>query len=378
MARRTGRWRQAPLSTEGLLEALRQQGGQPEGLARRRGVWQALTSASAEADFEVGLALAIGSQLVSETAAEQLRRQHIGRTTNTYWINPTDQTEMAWIPSGGCPLGQGNRWADLPGFSLARHPVTNSQFETFLRATSYEPPEDHPEVMRYLAHWTGLEETLIGRALYMDEESDQQELEEAWAEIDQNARAIPEGRAKHPVTWVSSADAYHYCRWAGLLLPTEWMWEKAARGPEGRPFPWCSASQTALLHGQRTVWSLGHFAPHQGTFANVDTGRTVPVGSYNEVRSTYGCEDLIGNVAEWCQSVEGDDLDRPPSAFPRWAQKPSDTSRPELFSVRGTPFLPRDVNRMPAWHRRRLSATRRNHWVGFRPAFTLWWLPPST
>ncbi len=82
---------------------------------------------------------------------------------------------------------------------------------------------------------------------------------------------------------------------------------------------------------------------------------------------SYGCEDLIGNVSEWC-----------------WAQDPADAGRPTpevlssdaaavdpstLMAVRGSAYMRRFAARMPAWHRRQLGASRRNHWVGFRPAF---------
>ena len=84
---------------------------------------------------------------------------------------------------------------------------------------------------------------------------------------------------KHPVSSVSSQGAYEYCRWAGLRLPSETEWEYAARGPDGRTFPWGEEE------GER--------------FAAVAVETTRPVGSYPDGRSPFGCLDMIGNVAEY-------------------------------------------------------------------------------
>ncbi|MBM3320033.1 MAG: SUMF1/EgtB/PvdO family nonheme iron enzyme, partial [Candidatus Eisenbacteria bacterium] len=97
------------------------------------------------------------------------------------------------------------------------------------------------------------------------------------------AGSLKTGRDDHPVVNVSWQDAVALCQWAGVQLPSEAEWEKAARGTDGRRYPWGNQ------------WESGR--------CNVGTAGTSPVGNYPGDKSPYGCFDMAGNVSEWTRSL---------------------------------------------------------------------------
>lgn len=141
------------------------------------------------------------------------------------------------------------RSAHLPAFAIDRFPVTNAQYLRFCRSTGQPAP----------AHWGG---NMPSAALL-----------------------------EHPVTHVSKADAEAYAAWAGKRLPTELEWEKAARGTDGRAFPWGDAFDPAACQWNRA--NTGH-GPG-----------TAPVNAHPRGASPYGVMDMVGNVAEWCAGNAG-------------------------------------------------------------------------
>lgn len=114
----------------------------------------------------------------------------------------------------------------------------------------------------------------------------------------------PSGKAKHPINCVDWNQADQFCKSEGGRLPTEAEWEFAARGPDGRKYPWGDETPSAghlNACGKECVeWGKKNKV-HLEAMYEADDGypNTAPVGSFPQGKSRYGVQDVVGNVWEW-------------------------------------------------------------------------------
>ncbi len=172
------------------------------------------------------------------------------------------------------------------------------------------------------------------------------------------------GRERHPVNCVTWEQAEHYCRAQGKRLPSEAEWEFAARGSDGRLFPWGDEPPDAVhLNGcgrECVAWRAAAKMPAVPLLYDVDDGfpGTAPVGSFAAGKTQAGLLDMVGNVFEWT----ADDFKPYPGA-------PKTPPVPEGSKVmRGGAFNSSQAEHAEPSLRFPQDATAHVHAVGFRCA----------
>jgi formylglycine-generating enzyme required for sulfatase activity len=212
-------------------------------------------------------------------AGNELARLGDPRFRSDAWHLPDDPLlGFVEIPAGPCSIGSdpardSSAYPDelprheivLPRYYIGRYPVTGRQFLAFIDQTGHTPENEG--------------------SLY--------------------------GPGNHPVVWLGWSDALRYCEWLTrvlrswegtpeplstllrredwcVTLPSEPEWEKAARGADGRLYPWGNDPDN-----------------NRGNFGGTGIMTTSAVGCFPEGASPYGIEDMSGNVWEWTRSVWG-------------------------------------------------------------------------
>jgi formylglycine-generating enzyme required for sulfatase activity len=241
------------------------------GLAKQRGrkakVWrlldegkQAINQPNAppnqitEAEDTLEIANKLGLDDEQRAVYQQLHEKIQQRHKVNYkapLLTQQDERSMVLVPAGeflmgswtGDPDEQPMRRVYVDAFLMDKNQMTVGEYAKFLEATSHSIPSD----------WN-----IMSRAMHKN----------------------------RPVVNVDWADAAAYCKWAGKRQPTEAEWEKAARGTDGRTYPWGDEPPTKFRGNMmKEVWNN-----HMGL---------TPVGMFEDGKSPYGINDMAGNVWEW-------------------------------------------------------------------------------
>jgi formylglycine-generating enzyme required for sulfatase activity len=219
-------------------------------------------------------------------------------------VNPDS---WAQVPAGEFLLGQFDEVEKTGAYEIMVTNVTVSQYADFLNAaqvdgfvkiaeknvTGYYPGD----VFHGVKHE---EEINAGDWTFIPLNDPSQRVK-----FDGSTFSAQPGYENHPMTMVSWFGAWGYCGYYGYRLPTEAEWEKAARGTDGRPFPW----------GEEIARENANFYASRDPFEDMSSfgSRTSPVGFYNgktygdyqtlNSASPYGLYDMAGNVWQWTGNV---------------------------------------------------------------------------
>ena len=188
-------------------------------------------------------------EAMEKRAAEEDRAR---KEAQSFQPEARKSVDLVLIEAGPFKMGDNSfgglpeRQVTLPAYFIGRKEVSNADYAKFVKATDSVPP----------FNWDGFEP--------------------------------PADRLDHPAI-VPQIDAAAYAEWVGCRLPTKEEWEKAARGTDGRRFPWGNRFETSKCNSKEA-----------------GLGDTVPVGSYPEGASPYGCLNMAGNVREWTSDSSAD------------------------------------------------------------------------
>jgi gamma-glutamyl hercynylcysteine S-oxide synthase len=201
--------------------------------------------------------------------------------------------EMVYVSAGSFQMGNSGAGNDaiygnpnespvhsvtMSGYWIGKYEVTRGQYKKFMNAGGYNEP----------SYWSA----------------------DGWNWKINNSRTAPYGWGalqdwgsggftqtdNHPVVGVSYYEAEAFCNWAGGHLPTEAQWEKAAR--------WNASTNHSNIYPWGDTWNGDYcncWDDHNSAGGGYAKNQTAPVGSYSSWASPYGCQDMAGNVGEWCR-----------------------------------------------------------------------------
>lgn len=212
-----------------------------------------------------------------ERVAAGVSLAYLGDPRPGVGLRPDGLPDILWceVPAGPFLYGDEQERVELAAFKISQFAVTNAQFNAFVNDGGYTERQRHC--------WT----------------------DAGWQWRQQNNIAgpaklpAPYNLPNHPAVGVSWYEAVAFCAWLSekfkksealapngeMSLPTEQQWEKAARGSDGRIYPWGNEAD-----------------PNKANYDDSQIGYPGAVGCFPQGRSPYGCLDMSGNVWEWCRT----------------------------------------------------------------------------
>jgi sulfatase modifying factor 1 len=235
-----------------------------------------------------------------------------------------EANDMVLVPAGEFIMGENRTFLDaapehtvwLDSFYIDKHEVTNAEYKRFVDATDHPAPYLDPEKYPWAKPFNWIDGT------------------------------YPKGTEVLPVVLVDWYDATAYAAWRGCRLPTEAEWEKAARGTDGKIYPWGDKWDST-----RVWFRLTSFHRPKGENK-----------SSNDI-SPYGVINTAGNVAEWCNDFYDYDKNyyvTSPDTNPQGAQVGS------RKIVRGGSWQVVDNEKMTAFFRNAQFSSTKSIAIGFR------------
>lgn len=195
-------------------------------------------------------------------------------------------SDESYVPAGYFQAGEKLKWVWIDGFVIKRHPVTNAQFIQFLNALVEEGA--NPVTLLQAPRERSARPEKLGELLYGWDPAQRSFTLEKDA---QGHQWMPD----HPVVMIPHWAAICYCQWLSQKegyewrLPFELEWEKAARGVDGRLFPW----------GNQVDHSFAGYQ-HSRPPGEDETPDFVSEDRFSTDESPYGVRGMAGNVSDWC------------------------------------------------------------------------------
>ncbi|MCY2963761.1 MAG: SUMF1/EgtB/PvdO family nonheme iron enzyme, partial [Planctomycetota bacterium] len=293
-------------------------GDYPALLERVKAIFDPVKSASVPIRVRIEAADALG-QVGASRFDPQSEEYWVKIPAGTFWMGSqsTDPAGRNFDPDARddeSPVHE----VELGAYRIAKAPVTVAEYLKFVEDQGYTE----------VRWWT---EGGYAEFTAPDEWDDQQQF------------------PARPVVGVSWYEAMAYCAWAGFRLPTEAEWERAARGVEGRRYPWSRSGENDVPNAERT-----NYAPD----GELNIGHPTPSGVYPQGGTPEGIQDLGGNVEQWCGDRYGM-YSAEPVTIPVGAAKGS------YRAIRGGAWAD---GYLRSGFRDFASQRDRNHCLGFRVA----------